>query len=160
MNVPLRLLWLVVVIVATGCAAEGGGEANDSDDSSMPSTTAAPTTARQSEPTDPAAATDGCAHVIAVDVTGAASAYTFSVTVASTETGWDKYADAWVVKGVDGTVYGERILAHPHVEEQPFTRSLSGVAVPEDAAEVVIAARDSVLGFCGEEMTVQLGGGG
>jgi len=99
---------------------------------------------------------DECAHVVAVEVSGDAAGYVFSVTVASTETGWDKYADLWTVAGLDGTVHGERVLAHPHVEEQPFTRSLGGVSLPAGTTEVVIAARDSVLGFCGDTMIVTL----
>ncbi|MDJ0959491.1 MAG: hypothetical protein QNJ88_02455 [Acidimicrobiia bacterium] len=155
MNGPLRLLALALLIMAAGCAEDDGADRRGSDESTMP-----PATVGQADSTKLAASTEECAHVVAVDVSGAASGYTFSVTVSSTETGWDKYADAWVVKDVDGTVYGERVLAHPHVEEQPFTRSLSGVAVPDDVAEVVVAARDSLLGFCGDEMTVQLGGRG
>jgi len=102
---------------------------------------------------------DECADVVAVDVRPDGAGFTFDVTVASTETGWDKYADAWVVKTQDGVVLDERILTHPHVEEQPFTRSQSGIVIPDDVTRVVVAARDSVLGFCGEEMTVVIDGG-
>lgn len=102
---------------------------------------------------------EGCADVVDAsalqsDTTGT---WTFIVTVSSDETGWNKYADAWEVRRVDtGEVLGTRVLAHPHVNEQPFTRQLSGVVIPDDVTEVVIAARDSVLGFCGEEFTLQL----
>lgn len=98
----------------------------------------------------------GCADVIEVDVSATGDTYTFSVTVASADTGWDKYADAWEVRSPDGEVLGVRELAHPHVHEQPFTRSLSGVSIPEDLDEVVVAARDSVEGFCGIEQTVAI----
>jgi len=40
------------------------------------------------------------------------------------------------------------------VNEQPFTRSLSGVEIPADVAEVSVRARDSVHGYGGAEMTV------
>ena len=83
--------------------------------------------------------------------------WSFSVAVASADTGWDKYADAWEVRAPDGTVLGTRELLHPHVDEQPFTRSLSGVAVPAGVSEVVIAARDSVEGFCGATFELTLG---
>jgi hypothetical protein len=55
----------------------------------------------------------------------------FDVTLAHPDTGWDHYADAWRIEAPDGTVLGLRELAHPHVEEQPFTRSLSGVVLPD-----------------------------
>lgn len=101
----------------------------------------------------------GCADVVAAEATPAEDGtWRFEVTVASADTGWEKYADAWEVRLPDGTVAGTRELAHPHVEEQPFTRSLSGVAVPDDVGSVTVAARDSVEGFCGDVVEVALGG--
>lgn len=80
----------------------------------------------------------------------------FTVTVRHDDEGWDHYADQWDVVGPDGTVYGSRVLAHPHENEQPFTRSLSGVEIPEGVTHVTIRARDSVHGYGGAEMTVRL----
>ncbi|MEL6476577.1 MAG: hypothetical protein AAFR17_04555 [Pseudomonadota bacterium] len=73
--------------------------------------------------------------------------WSFDVTLRHGDTGWDHYADAWRVVGPDGTVYGTRTLYHPHVEEQPFTRSLSGVKVPEGVTELRIEAHDKVHGW-------------
>jgi hypothetical protein len=96
-----------------------------------------------------------CAHVVNVEVSWEpAGTYRFDVTVRSSETGWEKYADAWEIRALDGSVLGTRILAHPHVEEQPFTRSLTGVAIPEGTTSVEVAARDLVEGFCGTAMQV------
>jgi hypothetical protein len=83
-------------------------------------------------------------------------AYSFDVTLRHADEGWDHYADAWDVLGPDGTVLGTRVLAHPHVNEQPFTRSLSGVKVPADVTEVTIRARDKVHEYGGKEFTVTL----
>ena len=58
--------------------------------------------------------------------------------------------------GPDGAVLGERILAHPHVNEQPFTRSLSGVAIPNGITSVIVRARDLVHGFGGQEIAINL----
>ncbi len=99
----------------------------------------------------------GCADVVAVEVkAGDDGTFGFSVTVSSADTGWEKYADAWEVRAPDGTVLAVRELAHPHVDEQPFTRSLFGVPVPPGIDRVTVAARDSVDGFCGETATVRL----
>ena len=38
-------------------------------------------------------------------------------------TGWEHYANKWDVVGPDDTILGTRVLLHPHVNEQPFTRS-------------------------------------
>ncbi len=73
----------------------------------------------------------GKADVIDAKATRAADgSYTFSVTVKSDDTGWDKYADRWEVVNTDGKVLGTRVLAHPHETEQPFTREQSGIVVP------------------------------
>ncbi|NNF09569.1 MAG: hypothetical protein HKN74_04725 [Acidimicrobiia bacterium] len=100
-----------------------------------------------------------CADVVGAEVAAESDGvFAFSVTVRSPDTGWEKYADAWEVRAPDGTVLGTRILTHPHVEEQPFTRSLRGVEVPAGVDTVEIAARDSVEGFCGETVLVELVG--
>ena len=99
----------------------------------------------------------GKADVIAASATKADDGtYTFSVTVKSDDTGWDKYADRWEVVSTDGTVLGIRVLAHPHEDEQPFTREQSGIKVPEGVTEVTIRAHDKVEGFGGKEMTIPL----
>jgi hypothetical protein len=93
----------------------------------------------------------GCADVIEVEVEETADGiFTIAATVSSADTGWDKYADAWEVRAPDGTVLGTRELLHPHVDEQPFTRNLTGVEIPAGTETITVAARDSVEGFCGE----------
>lgn len=82
----------------------------------------------------------------------------FEVTVAHGDEGWDHYADRWEVVGPDGAVLGVRELAHPHVTEQPFTRSLSGVEIPSEVDVVTVRARDSVHGYGGAEVRVALPG--
>lgn len=104
-----------------------------------------------------ATAIAGEADVLEVDVTPAGGGrYTFSVTVKHADEGWDHYADAWEVLAPDGTVLGKRTLYHPHVGEQPFTRALSGVAVPPGMSEVVVRAHDNVHGYGGREMRVAI----
>ena len=82
--------------------------------------------------------------------------YSFDVTVAHDDTGWNHYANKWEVVGDSGTVYGTRILHHPHVDEQPFTRSLSGVKIPARTKRVTIRAHDSVHAYGGQEITIDL----
>lgn len=102
-------------------------------------------------------AAEGCADVIEVRVVAEGDRrYTFHVTVRSADVGWEKYADEWTVRGPDQEVLGTRTLLHPHVDEQPFTRSLDGVEVGETIDRVTVAARDSVGGYCGATMEVGL----
>ncbi|WP_108819055.1 hypothetical protein [Pseudovibrio sp. Alg231-02] len=101
----------------------------------------------------------GEADVVNVNVTPQAEgSYRFEVSVRHSDEGWDHYADAWEVLSEDGKVLAVRVLAHPHVEEQPFTRSLSGVQIPEGMSRVVVRARDSFHGYGGETVTVDLPG--
>lgn len=82
--------------------------------------------------------------------------HTAEVTVRHTDTGWDHYADRWEVLSPDGSVLGTRTLYRPHVEEQPFTRSLRGLEIPEGIAFVRIRAHDSVHGFGGVEVDLEV----
>jgi len=104
----------------------------------------------------PLAAIAGEADVLDARATPSGGTWRFEATVSHGDTGWDHYADAWRVIGPDGTVYGTRTLHHPHVNEQPFTRALSGVAIPAGVTEVTIEARDSVHGWGGVPVTLVL----
>ena len=78
----------------------------------------------------------------------------FDVTVSHPDTGWDHYADGWEVLDSKGNRLGFRELLHPHVDEQPFTRALSGIEVPEGAAPLFVRPRCSVDGWAGESFPV------
>jgi hypothetical protein len=79
-----------------------------------------------------------------------------SVTLSHPDTGWDHYADGWEVRTPDGTVLGTRVLAHPHETEQPFTRSLGGLRVPDGVTELVIRARCNTDGYTGTPYSFSL----
>ena len=83
-------------------------------------------------------------------------AWSFSVTLSHGDTGWDDYADGWRVVAADGTVLGTRELMHPHVNEQPFTRSLSGVAIPDGTATEWIEDSTNTGGWAGEKLELSL----
>jgi hypothetical protein len=101
------------------------------------------------------AAYAGEADVIEVKVRRiAGDTYNFDVTVRHADEGWKHYANKWDVMAPDGTVVGTRILAHPHVDEQPFTRSLAGVKIPGNIDEVTVRAHDLVHGYGGKTVTV------
>lgn len=133
----------LLVLVMAGCG-----------DGATTTTQGTATTGAQAA-TAVAEANDGCADVLVVEVSGDGP-YTFSVTVSSADTGWDKYADQWRIEALDGEVLAIRELTHPHVDEQPFTRSLGGVDMTAPQT-VVVAARDSVSGYCGETVEVDVG---
>lgn len=78
---------------------------------------------------------------------GGTGGWSFSVTLSHPDTGWDHYADGWRVLDMNGNELGLRVLAHPHVQEQPFTRSLGGVELPQGTTRVQIQARCLVDGW-------------
>ena len=78
-------------------------------------------------------------EILDATATRAGDLWRVSVTLRHDDTGWDDYADAWRIVTEDGEIMGERILLHPHVEEQPFTRSLGGVALPPGRAYFIEA---------------------
>ena len=90
--------------------------------------------------------------------TGQGGTWSFTATVKHDDEGWDHYANQWEVLSPDGVVLGTRILLHPHVGEQPFTRSLGGVEIPEGVGKVIVRARDSVHGYGGKTIEVELSG--
>jgi hypothetical protein len=90
------------------------------------------------------------AEVAAVSLAQSSGSWTVSVTISHGDTGWDDYADGWRVEAPGGDILGTRVLHHPHVEEQPFTRSLSGVDLPDGITEIVIRTRTNVTGWAEE----------
>ena len=95
----------------------------------------------------PMTALAGNAEITDVVVSSGANGYRFDVTIGHADTGWDHYADGWEVIAADGKVLGKRVLMHPHVDEQPFTRSLGNVVIPAGVDEVVIRAHTRVAGY-------------
>ncbi|EFO29987.1 conserved hypothetical protein [Roseibium sp. TrichSKD4] len=93
----------------------------------------------------------GNVEIVGAEARETGETWRFAVTLKHADTGWDHYADLWQVVAPDGTLLGKRVLAHPHVNEQPFTRSLSGVVIPSEVDHVFIRARDSKHGMA-EEM--------
>ncbi len=89
---------------------------------------------------------DSQAVVTAVDFTGSEDNYNFSVTLKSPDTGCDQYADWWEVLDKEGNLIYRRILAHSHVNEQPFTRSGGPVAIKENTF-VYIRGHMNELGY-------------
>ena len=81
--------------------------------------------------------------------------YRINATLKHADTGWDHYANAWDVLDENGKVLGTRVLHHPHVDEQPFTRSLS-LIIPASVNAVTIRAHDSVHETGGKTMTVKV----
>jgi len=82
--------------------------------------------------------------------------WTIAVTLQHADTGWDHYADGWRIVTGEGQVLGYRTLYHPHVDEQPFTRNLSNITIPDEFNKVFIEAHDKVHGWNPQRLEVNL----
>jgi hypothetical protein len=129
-----------------------------------PATSTSPLATPTGAPAAEAGTGEGNADVLHVRAVQAADGtWTFHVTVEHPDTGWEDYADGWDVVTSDGQVLKPdegsqftRTLLHPHENEQPFTRSQSGIVVPEGMTEVRVRAHDLVDGYGGREVVVDL----
>ncbi|RMF22225.1 MAG: hypothetical protein D6760_07900 [Deltaproteobacteria bacterium] len=99
----------------------------------------------------------GPADVVGVHVEPqGAAAYRFAVTVRHDDENWIHYADRWEVRTLAGKLLAVRVLLHPHLREQPFTRDLAGVVVPPNTAAVIVRAHDTIHDYDGRSMRVEL----
>ena len=151
-HLPLQLIAWTGLLFLVACRPAGPSPAEPR---TPPATTPSPT------PSGDGVANADVLHVKAVQATD--GTWTFHVTVRHPDTGWEDYADGWDVLTPDGTVLKpdpespfSRLLLHPHVDEQPFTRSQSGIAVPPDVTQVRVRAHDLVDGYGGREVVVDL----
>ena len=168
MDIRLVLTTLLLGILVAACAPPATGQPT-----AVPATTVAPTTISATAtptqlPAEPTATSapvqKGMADVMFVKAMQAKDGtWTFSVTVQHPDTGWEDYADGWDVVTPDGKVLKvnpddpfTRLLLHPHVNEQPFTRSQSRIRIPDGVNQVTVRAHSLVRGFGGREVVVDL----
>lgn len=82
--------------------------------------------------------------------------WTVNTTLRHADTGWSHYADAWRVVDEKGKILGTRTLYHPHENEQPFTRSLGNVQIPNGVSVVFVEAHDKEHGWAKQRVKVDL----
>ncbi|PKG80754.1 hypothetical protein CXF85_21825 [Colwellia sp. 75C3] len=80
----------------------------------------------------------------------------FGSSVQHDDQGWDHFSDRWEVIDLEGNQLGYRDLAHPHVNEQPFTRSQCGIKIPAKTSKVIVRAKCNKHGFGGKSFIVNL----
>lgn len=100
----------------------------------------------------------GMADVLKVEIRRGVEpgSYDIDVTLRHADSGWDHYANRWEVLAPDGRVLATRVLVHPHVYEQPFTRGLSAVRIPGEYTWIRVRGHDLVHGYGGREVTLSV----
>ncbi len=146
--------WLLAGLLALCLTLSGCGSSTGS----TGSTETSPGDAASSDTaTSDASGTQTHPDVVEVAVERAPDGtFTFDVTMSSPYDSPERYADGWRVVGADGEVYGEMTLTHDHAGEQPFTRTQTGVEVPDGVTSVVVEGRDTANGYGGGTRTVEL----
>lgn len=97
----------------------------------------------------------GDVQIIDVLVKQRGQSWNIRVMLQHEDTGWEHYADAWRVVAEDGKVLGKKLFQGPHVEEQPFARSLN-LKIPRSIHKFYIEAHDSVHGWSINKVHINL----
>ena len=95
-------------------------------------------------------------EIVNVVLTKSSGTWRANVTLNHADTGWKHYADAWRLVDEKGGEISKRTLYHPHVNEQPFTRSLSNIQIPENTKIIFIEAHDLNRGWSPNKVKVDL----
>jgi hypothetical protein len=146
----------LLAALAAVVAVVGGAACSSNDDTDA----SEPTTESVSEPAEERVAESveeqRFPDVVDAEATVSTTGWKFAVTISSPYDSPDRYADGWRVLGLDGTEYGFRLLTHDHASEQPFTRTLDGVEIPDGVTTVTIEGRDQKFGFGGATFELTL----
>jgi len=95
-------------------------------------------------------------EIVQVEFVKSGSSWRVNTTLEHDDTGWEHYADVWRIVTEKGDKLGERILFHPHENEQPFTRSLPRLTIPEKTNIVFVEAHDKKHGWSKQRVRVDL----
>jgi hypothetical protein len=82
--------------------------------------------------------------------------YLVNVKLEHHDTGWQHYADEWRLVDDKGNILGSRVLQHPHINEQPFTRALSNIKLGSGLETIYIEAHDKVHGWTKNRLMIDL----
>jgi hypothetical protein len=94
--------------------------------------------------------------VIDAELEPAGDTWRLSATLSSPYDTPERYADAFRAVSEDGTVLGVRELAHDHADEQPFTRSLTGLEIPDEVERITVEGRDLAHGWGGDAVELEV----
>jgi len=145
---PLAIMALVMVTAISGCSLLFGSGSVD------PASTIEPTTG-EVQAVPQVSGGEQFPDVLEVVLRPRGErTYDVVVTLSSAYDTPQRYADGWRVIDSDGRTLGTHTLLHDHASEQPFTRTQSGLVIPEGIEEVTVEGRDQANGFGGLTLTI------
>jgi hypothetical protein len=95
-------------------------------------------------------------EIVNIVLTETTNSWRADVTLNHADTGWEHYADGWRLVDDKGNEIANHTLYHPHVDEQPFTRSLSGFHIPEDIKVIFVEAHDLNRGWSPNRLEIDM----
>ncbi len=140
------LLTLVLALLTMACTDSGTGPVDRATADSGPAdrATADGDVTGQTHP-----------DILSAQLTAAGDGtWNLAATVSSPYDTPQRYADAFRALTLDGTELGVRVLTHDHAAEQPFTRTLTGLTIPEGATQITVEGRDLANGWGGDTVTI------
>ncbi|EAR09338.1 hypothetical protein [Reinekea blandensis] len=85
--------------------------------------------------------------------------WSVTTTISSPYDSPERYADGFRVLTDTGVELEVRTLWHHHADEQPFTRSLVGLPIPDGVTSIYVQGRDKANGWGGQVVRVRLSDG-
>lgn len=152
-------LAMALSLVLGGCGVGSADSDSDSDSGSETGAASAPPDATSSASADIQPDTKDADYpdVLAAVLTGDSDGrWSLDVTLSSQYDSADRYADGWRVLAADGEVLGEHTLTHDHADEQPVTRTQTGLEIPEGVDVVTVEGRDTENGYGGATLEVEV----
>lgn len=95
-------------------------------------------------------------EIVNVVLTKHTGTWRADVTLKHADTGWKHYTDGWRLVDDKGSVITNRTLYHPHVNEQPFTRSKSDFQIPKDKKIIFVEAHDIDRGWSPNKLKIDM----
>jgi hypothetical protein len=144
--VTVSSFYAAVLLVHTACG--GGQQSTEAGDGE----TTAPAAAGAADAGD--ASDQKYPDIVDAKLEPTGETWTLEVTVSSPYDSPERYADGWRVLSPDGRVLGKHEFLHDHANEQPFTRTQTGLKIPKDVNEITVEGHDQENGYGGKTVTV------
>ena len=142
---------LAAAVMVVPLLALGACGSDDADDSGAGDTSSA-------EASEDAGSTADAAFpdVVAVELRRDGDTWSLDVTMSSEYDSPERYADGWRVLDPGGNELGTMELTHDHAGEQPFTRSQSGLEIPDGVETITVEGHDLENGYGGATVEVDV----